>query len=144
MFVGSSAFLSNSNLSTVITLNSTALMTSSKITLLGVNLDSNFNFSHSISYPIQRFALHMKRVHNTLLLTTAIFSQSSQSSQELIISTHFSVVFQPMFFLSCNLFKTMLPKLFFKMTTAVLFAPALIAYTGHTLPKGLTSNGCGL
>ena len=74
MFVGSPALLFKSNLPSVTTLDSTTLTISSKITLFGVSLDSNINFSHFISRTIQTSNFHtqaIKQLHKIRFLPTA-------------------------------------------------------------------------
>ena len=74
MFVGSSRLLAKYNLPSVVTLDGTTLFGSSKLKILGVTLDSNFNFAHFISQTIQSSNFHIyaiKRVRKFLPLSTA-------------------------------------------------------------------------
>ena len=74
MFVGSFRFLAKYNLSSVVTLDGTALPISSKLKILSVTLDSNLNFAHFIFQLIQSSNFHIyaiKQVRKFLPLTTA-------------------------------------------------------------------------
>ena len=62
MLVGSPAMLFKSNFPSVITLDGTNLTIFSKITLLGVTPDSNFNFIHFVLRTIQTSIFHVQDI----------------------------------------------------------------------------------
>ena len=74
MFVDSSRLLAKYNLPSVVTLDGTTLLISSKLKILDVTLDSNLNFAHFIFQIIQSSNFHIyaiKQVSKFLPLSTA-------------------------------------------------------------------------
>ena len=67
-----------SNLPSVLTLDSTTLTISSKITSLGVTLDSNLNFSHFVSRTIQTSSFYIQAIKQAgnLFSTYCCYSHS--------------------------------------------------------------------
>ena len=63
MFVGSSRLLAKYNFPSVVTLDGTTLPISSKLKILSVTLDSNLNFAHFISQPIQSSNFHIYAIN---------------------------------------------------------------------------------
>ena len=93
MFVGSPSLPSKSNLPSVINLDSTTLTISSKITLLGVTLDFNLNFSYLISCTIQTSKFYIQAIKQvrqlvplaiTVTLTVSSFISSLDCCNSLL------------------------------------------------------------
>ena len=146
MFIGSPILLSKSNLPTELTFDATKLSVSSKLKTHGVTLYPSLYFTHFASQIIQasNFHLHaIKQIRKFLLFNIAVVLTTSLVLSRLDFVALFFVYFQTVSFLSCNLFKIALPKLFFKPTTILHLVLASIAFIGCGSHKKPSLSYCG-
>ena len=146
IFVGSSRLLAKYNLSSVVTLDGTTLLISSKLKISGVTLDSNLNFAHFISQIIQSSNFHIyaiKQVRKFLPLSTVNALFITLVLSRLDYCNSLIAGSQTIFYANFKPSKTTWSRRFFKLIISALSATVLIVCTGYLSPKDASLNYFG-
>ena len=146
MFIGSPMLLSKSKLPAEVTFDATEFSVLSKLKILGVTFDPSLYFTHFASQLIEasNFHLHaIKQILKFLPFNTAVALTIFLVLSRLDYWNSLFVDFRTVSFLSCNLFKIALPKLFFKSATILHLVLASIAFIGCRSHKEPISIYCG-